>query len=68
MFNQADITAFLITLKLATVTVAILLVIGAPLAWWLARSQWRYKFLLEAFIALPLVLPPTVIGFYLFIV
>ena len=65
MFNQADITAFLITLKLATVTVAILLVIGAPLAWWLARSQWRYKFLLEAFIALPLVLPPTVIGFYL---
>lgn len=62
-----DLTALLITLKLAAVTTAILLLIGTPLAWWLARSQWRYKFLIETVIALPLVLPPTVLGFYLLV-
>lgn len=67
MFNQADIIALLITVKLAVISVAILLVIGTPLAWWLARSQWRFKFLIEALVALPLVLPPTVLGFYLLI-
>ncbi len=67
MFNQADIVALLITVKLAIITVVILLVIGTPLAWWLARSQWRYKFVFEALVALPLVLPPTVLGFYLLI-
>ena len=67
MFNQADIVALIVTLKLAIITVAILLVIGTPLAWWLARSQWRYKFIFEALVALPLVLPPTVLGFYLLI-
>ena len=67
MFNQADIVALLITMKLALISVAILLVIGTPLAWWLARSQWRYKFVFEALVALPLVLPPTVLGFYLLI-
>ena len=41
----------------------LLLVIGTPLAWWLAQTRWRYKFLLEAVIALPLVLPPTVFRF-----
>ena len=41
--------------------------LGTPLAWWLARTQWRFKFLLEAVIALPLVLPPTVLGFYLLV-
>ena len=65
MLNDADLTALFITLKLATVTTIILLLIGTPLAWWLARTQWRYKFFLEAIIALPLVLPPTVLGFYL---
>jgi molybdate transport system permease protein len=45
----------------------VLLLLGTPLAWWLARTQWRFKFLLEALIALPLVLPPTVLGFYLLI-
>ena len=45
----------------------ILLLLGTPLAWWLSRSQWRFKFILEAMIALPLVLPPTVLGFYLLI-
>lgn len=62
-----DISAFWLTLKLAAVTTGILLVLGTPLSWWLARSQSRYKFLIEAAVALPLVLPPTVLGFYLLI-
>ncbi|MES2624360.1 MAG: molybdate ABC transporter permease subunit [Pseudomonadota bacterium] len=65
MLTPADLTALFLTLKLALLTTLILLVLGTPLAWWLARSQWRFKFLLEALIALPLVLPPTVLGFYL---
>lgn len=64
---SADLMAFAITLKLAAITTVILLLIGTPLAWWLARSQWRYKFLIETIIALPLVLPPTVLGFYLLV-
>lgn len=62
-----DLIAFAITLKLAAITTVILLLIGTPLAWWLARSEWRYKFLIETVIALPLVLPPTVLGFYLLV-
>lgn len=65
--GQDDLTALLITLKLAGLTTLILLAIGTPLAWWMARTQWRFKFLLEALIALPLVLPPTVLGFYLLV-
>jgi len=65
MFNEADLIALAITLKLAFVSTLVLLLLGTPLAWWLARTRWRYKFLLEAMIALPLVLPPTVLGFYL---
>tara|TARA_R110000772_G_scaffold161502_5_gene272632 strand:+ start:38 stop:718 length:681 start_codon:yes stop_codon:yes gene_type:complete len=65
MFTPDDLTAFFLTLKLALVTTIILLIVGTPLAWWLARSRWRYKFILEAMVALPLVLPPTVLGFYL---
>lgn len=56
-----------ITLKLALVTTLVLLVIGTPLAWWLANTQTRYKTPIEAVVALPLVLPPTVLGFYLLI-
>ena len=67
MLSEADLTALFITLKLAGIVTLILLLLGTPLAWWLARSQWRYKFILEATIALPLVLPPTVLGFYLLI-
>lgn len=67
MFNEADITALLLTLKLAGLTTVILLLLGTPLAWWMARTQWRFKFILEAIIALPLVLPPTVLGFYLLV-
>ncbi len=67
MLGEHDLTALAITLKLATVSTLILLLLGTPLAWWLARTQWRFKFLLEAVIALPLVLPPTVLGFYLLV-
>jgi len=53
-----------LSMKLATCVAAILLVIGMPVAYWLAYSTWRWKFLLESVVALPLVLPPTVLGFY----
>lgn len=65
MLTQSDITAFGITLQLAAVTTVILLLVGTPLALWLARTRTRFKPLLEAVVALPLVLPPTVLGFYL---
>ncbi len=60
-------SAIYLTLRLALVVCAVLLAIGMPLAWWLATSRWRWKFLLEAVVALPLVLPPTVLGFYLLV-
>src|SRR5580693_5907845 len=56
--------ALLLSLRLALCVSAILLVGGVPLAYWLAYSNWRGKFFLEAVVALPLVLPPTVLGFY----
>src|SRR5216683_4850511 len=56
--------ALWLSMKLAACVAAILLVIGTPLAYWLAFSTWRGKFLLESVVALPLVLPPTVLGFY----
>ena len=65
MLSEPDLVALAITLKLAGLSTLILLLLGTPLAWWLARTRWRFKFLLEAVIALPLVLPPTVLGFYL---
>lgn len=68
MLNEADITALAITLKLAFASTLILLLLGTPLAWWLARTQWKFKFIPEAVVALPLVLPPTVLGFYLLLV
>lgn len=55
----------LLTLRLAALSTAVLLVLGTPLAWWLARSSWRHKEAVAALVALPLVLPPTVLGFYL---
>lgn len=63
----SDLTALYITLKLAAITTALLLLLGTPLAWWLAKMHSKWKLLWEAFIALPLILPPTVIGFYLLI-
>jgi molybdate transport system permease protein len=54
-----------LTLKLASVTTAVLLVVGTPIAWWLARSDAWWKEVVATVVALPLVLPPTVLGFYL---
>ncbi|MGB0361323.1 MAG: molybdate ABC transporter permease subunit [Endozoicomonas sp.] len=59
------ITAILLTLKLATVTTIILLLLSIPLAWWLATMQRQIRPVLEAVIGLPMILPPTVLGFYL---
>lgn len=59
------ITPLLLTLKLSIVTMVLLFIIGIPLAYWLAFSTLRLKFIVESVIALPLVLPPTVLGFYL---
>ena len=67
MLHESDLLALWVTLKLAGLTTLILLLVGTPIAWWLARSRWRFKFLIEALVALPLVLPPTVLGFYLLI-
>src|SRR5438477_3601780 len=59
--------AILLSFRLAATVCLVLLVIGAPLAYWLAASRRRWKFLVEAVVALPLVLPPTVLGFYLLV-
>ncbi|NMG77136.1 molybdate ABC transporter permease subunit [Aromatoleum diolicum] len=67
MMSAADFAAIRLTLELAAVTTAILLVVGTPLAWWLARTHSRLKGVIGAVVALPLVLPPTVIGFYLLV-
>src|SRR5882757_5680066 len=62
-----DWEAFWLTLQLAAVVSAILLVLGLPLAYWIAFSHWRWKFFVEAIVALPIVLPPTVLGFYVLV-
>ena len=62
-----DLLALITTLKMAGITTVILLIIGTPLAWYLAKMQSRFKVIIEAIVALPLVLPPTVLGFYLLI-
>ena len=63
----ADFAAVWLTLRLATVVTILLLIIGTPIAWWLARTRSTLKGIVGAVVALPLVLPPTVIGFYLLI-
>lgn len=68
MENLGDIwTPVSLTLGLATVNTLILLLVGTPIAWWLARSKSRYRELVGAVVSMPLVLPPTVLGFYLLI-
>ena len=62
---SADWVAFWITIKLAFISTCILLLFATPLAYWLANTQNRFKIVLEAMVALPLILPPTVLGFYL---
>jgi molybdate transport system permease protein len=59
--------SLLLSIRLAACVTAILLAIGLPLAYWLAYSRWRGKFLVESIVALPLVLPPTVLGFYVLV-
>jgi molybdate transport system permease protein len=59
--------AFWLTVRLAAIVSALLLVIGMPIAYWLTFSRWRWKFLAEAIVSLPIVLPPTVLGFYVLV-
>jgi|TARA_B110000908_G_scaffold171778_1_gene235846 molybdate transport system permease protein len=65
--DNPDLLALFTTLKMAGLTTVILLIIGTPLAWYLAKMQSKFKVVIEAFVALPLILPPTVLGFYLLI-
>ncbi len=67
MLSDLDIAAITVTIKLAFMSTAILIVIGTPLAWWLSQTKFKFKVIFEAIIALPLILPPTVLGFYLLI-
>lgn len=62
-----ELTPIWLTLKLATVTTVVLMILGLPLAWWLARRRGPLKTAVESIVALPLVLPPTVLGFYLLV-
>ena len=66
--SSFDYQPIILTLQLAAVTVLVLLVIGIPISWWLAHTRIRLRPVFEAVIALPLVLPPTVLGFYLLII
>jgi molybdate transport system permease protein len=65
--SDADWMALITTLKLSAVTTLVLLVLGTPVAWWLARTKSRVSVAVEAVVALPLVLPPTVLGFYMLV-
>jgi molybdate transport system permease protein len=65
--TNTDLTAVWLTLQLASLTTVLLLIVGTPIAWWLARTPSRARGAIGAIVALPLVLPPTVIGFYLLI-
>ncbi len=67
VLSAADISAIWLTCKLATVVTAVLLLIATPVAWWLARTRSGWKGVVGAVVALPIVLPPTVIGFYLLV-
>ena len=67
IISEQDLIALFVTLKLASISTIVLIVIGTPIAWWLSHSHWRYKYFVEAIIALPLILPPTVLGFYLLV-
>ncbi|HCZ16497.1 MAG TPA: molybdate ABC transporter permease subunit [Candidatus Accumulibacter sp.] len=67
MLGDTDLAAIALTLKLAIVTTVLLLFFGTPIAWWLARTRSAWKGAVGAVVALPIVLPPTVIGFYLLV-
>ena len=63
-----DLSPLILTFKLAAITTSLLLIVGIPLSYWLAFSKFRLKFLFEALVSMPLVLPPSVLGFYLLVV
>ncbi|MFC7001352.1 molybdate ABC transporter permease subunit [Pseudobowmanella zhangzhouensis] len=63
--SPADYQAIWLTLKLCSLTTVLLLIVATPLAWWLARTSSKSRIVIQAIVALPLVLPPTVLGFYL---
>lgn len=65
LFNPEDLNAFYLTLKLAFISTTILVIISTPLAWWLISSKSKLKKAISAILSLPLVVPPTVLGFYL---
>jgi molybdate transport system permease protein len=67
ILNQSAIDAILLTLRLAAVTTICLLIIAIPLAWWLSQTRSRWRAPVSAMVTLPLVLPPTVLGFYLLV-
>ena len=67
MLQADDWGAVWLTLKLAAIVTVLLLLVGTPLAWWLAQTRSRFKNIVVALVALPLVLPPTVLGFYLLV-
>lgn len=63
--SAAELDAIYLTIALATITTVLLLLLGTPLAWWLSRQKANWSALVEALVAMPLILPPTVLGFYL---
>ncbi len=67
MLDSGDVGAIGLTIKLATIVTLLLLLVGTPIAWWLAQTRSRFKSAAGAIVALPLVLPPSVLGFYLLV-
>jgi len=67
MLTPADLDTLLLTFKVAGIATLLMLLLGTPLAWWLARTRSVWKGIINAVVALPLVLPPTVLGFYLLV-
>ncbi len=68
MMSTGDWTALWLTLRLAVTTTLILLLLGTPLAWWLSHTRSRSKLIIESIVSLPLILPPTVLGYYLLVI
>ena len=67
VLTDLDLSALWVSVRLATITVLVLLIVGTPLAWWLAHTKSRLRPIVEAAVALPIVLPPTVLGFYILV-
>lgn len=67
MLTASDLGALFLTFKVASIATVLMLLLGTPLAWWLARTRCSWKGIVNALVALPLVLPPTVLGFYLLV-